>query len=101
MSEETNKPQSESPVERQLELVEPEDGMIRAYANHHQIGWTGFDVRLTFGELVDIAPEKIVIEQTTQVTMSWQTAKLLSDSLRVLIEKYEAVNGPITTPVVP
>jgi hypothetical protein len=100
MSEQTGTPPEVGP-ERQVEFVEPEDGVFRTYANHHRVGWTGYDMRILFGELVDVQPDKYVIEETAHVTMSWVQAKLLLDNLQRLIADYEAKNGPLQPADVP
>jgi adenine-specific DNA-methyltransferase len=46
-----------------------------------QIGRTIFDLRVMFGEVIDFAPEKVVVEQRVQVTMSWPEAKIFSEFL--------------------
>lgn len=87
--------------ERQVEFVEPKDGVFRTYANYHGLGWTVYDVRLLFGELIDVLPEKFIIEEVAHVTLSWQQAKLLSNGLSEIIRKYEAANGPLEPIKVP
>lgn len=68
-----------------LEFVEPEDGIIRTYANHHRYGWTSYDIRFYFGEIVEVTDDKIVIEETVQLTMSWQQAKELLATLQGIV----------------
>jgi len=92
---------TDAPPERAVELVEPDNGMFRTYSNHHLLGWTGYDVRMLFGELVEITDDKYVIEQTAQITLSWQQAKLLLGNLQDVISRYEAINGPIEPVKVP
>jgi hypothetical protein len=87
--------------ERTFEFVEPEDGIFRTYSNHHRFGWTGYDVRLLFGELIDVRPDKYIVEETAHITMSWMQAKNLLASLQNLIQKYETDNGPLEPVMVP
>ena len=92
MSETTETGPTSSQTSRQLEYVEPEDGIFRTYANHHRFGSTGYDVRLLFGEIIDVADDKIIIEETVHVTMSWQQAKELLDTLRAIFAEHEGEN---------
>src|SRR5262249_17089105 len=82
-----------NPPQPQLDLVEPDEGMFRTYANHTRLGWTGFDIRIIFGELIEVTQEKITIEETAHVTLSWRQAKVLATSLSEIIQKYEEANG--------
>ena len=80
---------------RPIEFVEPEDGMLFAYANHHLVGWTGSDLRVTFGELIDAQPEKYVVEQRAQITLAWPQVKSLAQTLKSMVDAYEAENGAV------
>ena|SRR5258708_40265884 len=103
MSEEMNQaePLPTPQPQKQFDFVESEDGIFRTYTNHHMIGWTGYDVRLVFGELVEVTDDKLIIEQTAHITMSWPQAKVLLASLQDLIGKYEKLNGSIIPPTIP
>ena len=90
-----------SQPDRKLEFVEPQDGVFTTYANNLQVGWTAFDVRLLFGEVVDVDEKTVTIEQRAHVTLSWLEAKTLHSLLSGLIERYEEGNGPIAQPKVP
>ena len=90
-----------STPQKEWDFVEPADGIFRTYANHHQLGWTGYDVRILFGELVEVTGDKLVIEQSAHVTMSWPQAKLLLLSLQNLIGQFEKLNGTIEPKEVP
>jgi hypothetical protein len=60
------------------------------------MGSTGYDVRVIFGEISDVTPDKVVVEQRVQVAMTWVQAKIVADFLRANIEAYEKLNGPLT-----
>jgi len=77
---------------------EPEDGMFFTYANHLQIGFTHFDVRLVFGEVVDVEQGSVSVEQRAQVTLSWGQAKLLQHILGDVLKNHEAAQGEIKLP---
>jgi hypothetical protein len=72
--------------------------MFFTYANHLQIGFTHFDVRLVFGEVVDVGPDSVSVEQRAQVTLSWGQAKLLHHTLGEVVRNYEAAQGTIKLP---
>ena len=94
-----NKPQSPLDGQPQVEFVIPDpDGIFTTYANNIQVGYTIFDVRFVFGEVVETHPEKIVVEQRAQVTISYLQAKLLNLMLAQLIAEQEARVGEIRIP---
>ncbi len=92
MSEETKTTETTLSQVPEFEYVEPEDGIFRTYTNHHRFGSTDYDIRLLFGELLNVEEGKIIIEETAQVTMSWKQAKELLGTLQDLIAKHEAPN---------
>ena len=84
-------------------LEEPEDGVFATYSNVVNMDWTLYDVRLRFGELIQVPNEEyptwknqhgIVLERAT-VTMPWHQAKALRNLLDGVIKNYEAVNGEL------
>jgi hypothetical protein len=91
-TETTPKPQ------RKIEYRPPTDGLPHVYTNNVQIASTGYDIRIIFGEVGDVTDDKVIVEQRVQVAMSWIQAKSVADFLRVNIEAYEKLNGPITLP---
>jgi hypothetical protein len=82
----------------EIEYVEPEDGMLITYANNIHYGFTAGDMRLVFGELIDMQKGKATVEQRAQITFSWLTAKVISTMLKALIEEHEKLFGPINVP---
>jgi hypothetical protein len=90
------KPTSTAPPS--IELLEPEDGLFMAYANHLQIGFTASDVRIIFGELIDFSKSKATVEQRAQITLAWLQAKVLRHMLDETIAGYEKINGEIKVP---
>jgi uncharacterized protein DUF3467 len=86
-----------------IEYVEPDDGRLITYSNNVVWGVTSFDVRLVFGEMIelDLKENKAVVEQRVQITMSWLQAKQLSALLHDRVQSYEAKNGVINTNMLP
>lgn len=70
----------------------------RVYCNNVQLASTGFDVRIVFGEVAEVLPEKVVVLQNVQVSMTWVEAKILADFLQTNIKLFEELNGPLTLP---
>lgn len=90
-------PELTGPI-RKMVYVEPKEGLHRAYANNLQAAQTIFDVRLIFGELINVTDDEIVIEQRVQITMSWAELKIVNDFLAQHIKAFEERNGPIEIP---
>lgn len=88
---------------RELTFSEPEEGLYNAYANIVNLNWTLFDVRLRFGELIQVtnpdaptgAGQIGIVEERVAVTLPWHQVKLLRDNLDDLIKRYEKVNGEL------
>jgi hypothetical protein len=96
-------PQEEQPQPKQREIeyrTQPE-GLVRIYSNNVSMASTRLDVRLLFGEVIDLADEKVIIENRVQVTLTWQEAKVLADFVQANIKAFEELNGPITLPAIP
>jgi hypothetical protein len=83
-----------------LEYREQPGGVFRTYCNNVMMASTGFDVRVMFGEVIDVSPDKgkAVIEQRAQVTMTWLEAKLIGDFLLANVKAHEELNGPLKLP---
>jgi hypothetical protein len=90
----------QQPPQPNVEYVvpDPEGGIFTTYSNNVQLGFTNFDLRMLFGELVEATPEKIVIEQRVQVTLSYLQAKLLMLMVAQAIAQHEAVFGEVKIP---
>ncbi len=91
--------ESKKPLE--IEYVEPEEGRLITYANNVVWGVTSYDVRLVFGELIELQDQKATVEQRVQVTMSWLQAKQLATLLHEKVKAYEEKNGVIDTSMLP
>jgi hypothetical protein len=80
-----------------LEYREQSGGVFRTYANNVMMASTGFDVRIIFGEVIDVLPDKskAIVEQRAQVTMTWIEAKLIGDFLQANVKAYEELNGQL------
>ena len=50
------------------------------------------------GEVVDVGPDSVSVEQRAQVTLSWGQAKLLHHTLGEVVRNYEAAQGTIKLP---
>jgi hypothetical protein len=99
-SKEQNKDQSADMRQVKVEYVvpDPEGGLFTAYANDTKLAYTNYDVRMVFGEVVDVLPDKIIVEQRAQVTISYLHAKFLIHALNQAVLQYEAVFGEIKLP---
>jgi len=86
------------PAEIEFVVPDPDSGLFASYANHVQVGFTAFDIRLLFGEVVDVQPNKVTIEQRASITMAWLQAKILKQMLERIISDYEARNGELKVP---
>ena|ERR1035437_6307353 len=91
-NEATAKPQ------KTIEYRTPTGGLFHVYCNNIQMATTSFDIRLMLGEIADSTNDKIIVEHRVQVAMTWIEAKILADFLRVNIEAYESLNGPLKPP---
>ena len=91
MDNEKNQPQMA------LEYREQSGGVFRTYCTNVMMASTGFDVRIIFGEVIDVLPDKskAIVEQRAQVTMTWIEAKLVGDFLQANVKAYEELNGPL------
>jgi len=81
-----------------FEYRHPQSGLPRVYCNNVQMGTTSFDMRLLFGEVAEVLPDKIVVQQHVQVTMSWPEAKIIADFMLANIRAHEELNGAIQLP---
>src|SRR5260370_9806305 len=98
---ESKEQQLQTSKERAVEYVEPDDGRLIAYSNNIQLGTTAFDIRLLFGELLEVTDDKFIIEQRVQVTMSWLQAKQMMELLQKHIQAFEAKNGVLDVTITP
>jgi hypothetical protein len=83
---------------REVEIQHPPDGLLTFYANHIALGTTAFDIRLVFGQVMDIKATKALVQQEVMVTLAWMEAKILRDLLDLQIKKYEEDNEPLFLP---
>src|SRR5215469_12692407 len=94
-------PEEEQTKQRELEIREQPTGLTRTYANNVSMSTTRLDVKLFFGEVVDVTPEKAIVENRVQITMSWLEAKILADFLQSNIKVFEELNGVLKLPNIP
>ena len=86
-----------APPERKVNYLTPPEGMPMYYSNHFQIGNTVFDLRVVFGEVVNVTNDEISIRLGAQVTMTWLQAKALAAGIQAYVDEFEEQNGPIKT----
>jgi len=98
MPEEKTAPPPSNQPHVEFVVPDPEGGLFTTYANNIQVGFTLFDIRMVFGEVVETQPDKIVVEQRAQVTVSYLQAKLLVMILAKAIADQEARFGEIRIP---
>jgi hypothetical protein len=86
-----------------IRLEEPDGGIFAAYSNVVNMDWTLFDLRLRFGELMQVGDDEspswqnqhgIVLEHAA-IRIPWQQAKVLRDMLVGVIKNYEEINGEL------
>ncbi len=82
--------------------VQRPDGVCEEYANFVHLTWSLDDVRVRFAQLIndpttpDPGPKlKGVAEERAAITISWRNAKILRDSLTMIIDLWEKRNGEI------
>jgi hypothetical protein len=100
MSDESSKQNTGQAVEPQLVKVEfvvpdPDSPLFTTYANNVQVAATIHDIRMIFGETVDLLPTKIVVEQRAQITISYLQAKMLMSILGQAVANHESKFGEI------
>lgn len=71
----------------------------QVYANNMQMGFSTWDLGITFGEIMGEQDGKTVIEETVRVLMTREIAKVLSVILTNHIVLFEAQFGEIKVPV--
>jgi hypothetical protein len=81
-----------------VDYVQPEEGIFMTYANNMNYGFTAGDMRIVFGEIIDMQKGKATVEQRVQVTLSWMSAKILSTMLGALVAQHEKTVGPVNIP---
>lgn len=88
-----SKPKEATGGERKLVILK--QGKQYIYCNHFGIGQSPFDVRLTFGEITEVADDTIEVREQVQVTLSFQIAKIVSIMLSKQVKAIEETHGPI------
>jgi hypothetical protein len=87
-----------------IPLEEPADGGIfEGYSNVVNMNWTLYDVRLRFGELIQVPDDDrptwenqhgIALERAA-ITIPWHQAKILRNMLDGVVKNYEELNGEL------
>lgn len=75
------------------------DEFQQVYANNVMIGFSSFDMGLTFGQIVGEQEGKTVIEELVRVLMPRELGKILAGLLIGNIEAYEQQFGEIKIPI--
>jgi hypothetical protein len=86
-----------------LRLEEPEEGVYYAYANMVNMNWTLTDVRIRFGELLQVPNDDAptwqnqhgILLERVSVTIPWHQAKILRNLLDQVVRNYEEINGEL------
>jgi hypothetical protein len=101
-----DKSKAEAPYNINLDeipLEEPQEGVFSSYANVANMDWTLYDVRIRFGELIQVPNEEspnwknqhgVVLERAA-ISVPWHVAKHLRDLLTGVIKNYEQINGEL------
>jgi len=86
---------------QKIEQILPPEGVFSFYSNNVGIQVNQFDLRIIFGEIMEVTPERARIVQRAAIITSWAQAKAIARFLQDNVDAYEAINGPITLPNVP
>jgi len=94
---------------KSVSFDEPEEGVYYAYANIVNLNWTLTDLRIRFGELLQVideqnptwAAQRGVVLERVSVTIPWIQAKRLRDMLDGVIRNYEEINGELVQAKLP
>jgi hypothetical protein len=81
-----------------VEAVMSPDGVFSLYSNHVGLSGNASDVRIMFGELLDVSPGKVKVLQRAHVLVSWLQVKAIARLLQDYVDSYENLNGPIMPP---
>jgi hypothetical protein len=88
-------------IEDQVRIRTPR--FVRGYANSVAVGFSQWDVHLTFGDILgkqkEEGEEKVVIEETCQIVLTREIAKALTGILAQKLLEYEKQYGEIKLPV--
>jgi hypothetical protein len=93
----SNEQASLQEIQQKIENVKAE-GYFSAYSNNVAFSTNAFDFSLVFGEMTDITPGKLRIEQKVRIVMTPIHARLLLQVLQQQVDSYESQFGPINVP---
>ena len=108
MATDSERSSAEAPASSRIDLStvpieEPEGGVFTEYANIVNLDWTLYDVRIRFGELMQVFNEAdpswinqhgVVLEKAA-IRVPWHQAKNLCQLLATVIKNYEEINGEL------
>jgi hypothetical protein len=106
MTNESKRSAAEAPTNIDLAttpIEAPEDGVFMDYANVVNLDWTLYDVRIRFGELMQVLNDEnpswinqhgVVLEKAA-IRVPWHQAKNLCLLLTAVIKNYEEINGEL------
>ena len=88
---------------------EPEEGVFMAYANVFNLDWSLHDIRIRFGELMQVFDQDrptwpnqyATVLEKAAIRMPWYQAKALCNQLTGIIKNYEEINGELKLPKLP
>lgn len=75
------------------------DRFRQLYANNMAIGFSSWDIGITFGEIIGEKDGQPVIEETVKVLMTREIAKVMAKILTNHVAAYEAQFGEIRIPL--
>jgi hypothetical protein len=78
-----------------IEFIEPKDGAPYIYANYVMVSPTQYDIRMTFGEVIDVNTTRVLIQKRANITVSWLEANVLQQILAAQLQKYQETHGPL------
>ena len=108
MASEEEKKRAEAPSTvdlNTLPLETPDDGVFETYSNVINADWTLYDLRLRFGELMQVPNAELpswknqhgIVLERAAITLPWHQAKYLCNLLSGIIKNYETLNGELVS----
>ena len=82
-----------------FQYAEPKDGIARAYADNLCVAQSDSGLRLIFGEVIDVNPERTLVENRVVVTLTWLEAKRAVEFIQSYIAQFERSNGEVRRPL--
>jgi|SRR5262249_5823095 len=90
-----------TPIDALQTPMKPSENFQRIYGGLLNISATALDVSLLFGHPITEDRQNIYIEKRVSLTMSWQAAKLLANTLLGAVQNYERQYGEVRSAPLP